>query len=59
MTILTEKPTLFVVARKNELIKKYGESFQIRDSETKEIKKKWSFWLNTLFMLILKGLKFN
>ena len=39
MTILTEKPTLFVVARKNELIKKYGESFQIRDSETKEIKK--------------------
>lgn len=39
MTILTEKPTLFVVARKNEMIKKYGEAFQIRDSETKEIKK--------------------
>lgn len=39
MTILTEKPTLFVVARKNEFIKKHGEGFQIRDCETKEIKK--------------------
>jgi len=38
MTILTEKPTLFVVARKNDLLKKHGENFQIRDSETNEIK---------------------
>jgi CRISPR-associated protein Cas1 len=39
MTILTEKPTLFVVARNNDLLKKHGESLQIRDSETSEIKK--------------------
>lgn len=39
MTILTEKPTLFVIARKNDLLKKHGENFQIRDSETSEIRK--------------------
>ncbi len=38
MTILTEKPTLFAVARKNDFLKKHGENFQIRNSETNEIK---------------------
>jgi CRISPR-associated protein Cas1 len=39
MTILTEKPTLFVVSRRNDLLKKHGKAFQIRDSETSEIRK--------------------
>lgn len=38
MTILTEKPTLFIVARKNDFLKKYGENFQVRNSENNEIK---------------------
>jgi len=38
MTILTEKPTLYVVAKNCDLLKKHGESFQIRDLETNEIK---------------------
>lgn len=38
MTILTEKPTLFIVARKDEMLKKHGENFQVRDAKTNEIK---------------------
>jgi hypothetical protein len=38
MTILTEKPTLFVIASNNDLLKKHGESFQIRDTKSDEIK---------------------
>jgi CRISPR-associated protein Cas1 len=40
VTILTEKPTLFVVARKNDLLAKYGENFRIIDSQTQEVKQK-------------------
>ena len=39
MTILTEKPTLFVIAQNDDLLKKHGESFQIRNKENNEIKK--------------------
>ena len=38
MTILTEKPTLFVIAKNDDLLKKHGESFQIRDTKSDEIK---------------------
>lgn len=40
MTVLTEKPTLYVVSRRNDLIKKYGHSFHIVDSLNQEVKKK-------------------
>lgn len=40
MTILTEKPTLFVIARKQDMLEKHGETLRIRNEETKEIRKK-------------------
>lgn len=40
MTLLTEKQTLFVVARRREILEKYGESIRVRNTETSEIKKK-------------------
>ncbi len=40
MSILTEKPTLYVVARKNDRLEKYGENIRIVDAETGEIKQK-------------------
>jgi CRISPR-associated protein Cas1 len=38
MTILTEKPTLYVLANNNDWLKKHGESFQIRDTKSGELK---------------------
>ncbi len=40
MTYLVERPTLFVVARKNDVIEKYGENIRIRNSNTAELRKK-------------------
>ena len=37
MTVFTEKPTFYVVGRKNNLLEKHGETLKIRDSETKEV----------------------
>src|SRR5690606_1989828 len=40
MSVFTEKPTLYVVARRNDLLEKHGENLRIRDAETREIRKK-------------------
>ncbi len=40
MTILTEKPTFFVIARKNDLLIKKGEHLQIVDSTSNEVRQK-------------------
>lgn len=40
MSVFTEKPTLFVVARRNDLLEKHGENLRIRDAETNEIRKR-------------------
>lgn len=41
MTVLTEKPTLFVIGRKQDILEKYGENLRIRNAETEEIRTKF------------------
>ncbi len=40
MTVLTEKPTLYVIARNKDVLEKHGETLRIKNSETEEIRKK-------------------
>lgn len=40
MTILTEKPTLYIVARRNDSLEKSGDNIRIKDAVTGELRQK-------------------